>query len=121
MLNFLGTLRHVRDYSHQAKLFVEHFVRIEHGALHIIIGVLAWLMIAIVTGRRVTSWVPWTGLLVMIVWNELVDLWVESWPEPGMQYGEGARDVVLTMFVPSLIVIAMLIRPDLFRPTKRND
>lgn len=108
-------------YSHQAKLFVEQVVHIEHGSLHILIGVLAWLAIALMTRRSISSWIPWSGLFALILWNELTDLWMEKWPDPGMQYGDGVRDVILTMFVPTLLMIAALFRPILFRPPSGTD
>lgn len=115
MLTLDAAIPRAMAFSHQAKLFIEHAANFEHGSLHIIVGVLAWLAIALVTRRPVSSWIPWLGLFALILWNELVDLWVEKWPDPGMQYGEGARDVILTMFVPTLIMIAVLLRPSLFR------
>lgn len=116
MFYFGAALQSATWHSHQAKLFIEHVARIEHGALHIIIGVMVWLTIALISRRPVSSWLPWSGLFALILWNELVDLWLEKWPEPGMQYGEGARDVILTMFVPTLIMITVLVPPTLFRP-----
>ena len=117
----LGTaISEAMAFSHQAKLFIEHAGNFEHGSLHIIVGVLAWLAIALATRRPVSSWIPWLGLFALILWNELVDLWMEKWPEPGMQYGEGMRDVILTMFVPTLIRIAVLVRPSLFRPYSKT-
>ena len=61
-------------------------------------------------------------LLAAILWNEAVDLWVERWPDPGMQYGEGAKDVLLTMALPTILIWAARWRPDLFRgaPRKRR-
>jgi hypothetical protein len=44
-----------------------------------------------------------------------VDLWLEQWPDPGQQYGEGAKDLLLTMAVPTIIMLAARSRPDLFR------
>jgi len=105
---------------HQAKLFFEHAVRIEHGTLHVVVGVLAWLAIALLSRRAVSSWAPWLGLLALNFWNEMIDLWIEKWPHPGMQYGEGAKDVILTMFVPTVIMIAVRIRPSLFRQPPRG-
>jgi hypothetical protein len=99
---------------HQGKLFVEHAVRIDHDALHVIVGVLLWLVTALIVRRPLTSWKPWLWVLAFILWNETVDLWIEHWPEPAMQYGEGARDVVLTMFLPAVIMFAARMRPDLF-------
>ncbi len=102
------------ESAHQAKLFFEHAVRIEHGTLHVVVGVLAWLAIALLLRRAVSSWLPWLGLLALNFWNEMIDLWVEQWPDPGMQYGEGAKDVILTMFVPTVMMIAVRNRPNLF-------
>src|SRR5438876_10120850 len=97
---------------HQAKLFVEHSVTIEHGTLHVIVGVLIWLALALVMRRPVTTWRPWLWLLAIILWNETVDLWTEQWPDPGQQYGEGFQDLMLTMLVPTLIMVAARLRPD---------
>ena len=33
----------------------------------------------------------------LILCNEAVDLWVERWPDPGQPYGEGVKDLLLTM------------------------
>ncbi len=100
---------------HQAKLFVEHAVTINHDTLHVIVGVLFWLALALLTRRPITSWYPWLWLFAIIFWNETVDLWTEQWPDPGHQYGEGAKDLVLTMFIPTLIMFAGRARPDLLR------
>ena len=54
-------------------------------------------------------------MLAFILWNEAADLWNEHWPDAGQQYGEGAKDIALTMFVPTLLMIAARLRPDLFR------
>jgi hypothetical protein len=99
---------------HQGKLFVEHAVSVGHDSLHVIVGVLLWLIIGIVTRRPLSSWAPWLLLLATIVWNEAVDLWIEQWPDPGQQYGESAKDVLITMLVPTVLLLAIRVRPDLF-------
>jgi hypothetical protein len=43
--------------------------------------------------------------------NEAGDLWVEQWPEPAMQYGEGLKDIVLTMFLPTVLILVARFRP----------
>ena len=105
---------------YQAKLFIEHSLAISHDSLHILVGVMLWLALALLVRRPLTSWWPWGGLFVAILWNEGVDLWVERWPDPGQQYGEGAKDLILTMFVPTLMMIAARTRPDLFRGGRRR-
>ena len=124
LVEILGALRPAFGFWHQAKLFIEHSVRIEHGTIHVVAGVLIWLALAVVFRRSVTSRLPWLGLFALILWNETVDLWVERWPDPGTQYGEGAKDILLTMLVPTIIMVAVIFRPQLFqhraskRPTK---
>jgi hypothetical protein len=44
----------------------------------------------------------------------------EQWPDPGQRYGEGAKDVLLTLFVPTVIMFAARFRPDLFRQAPRR-
>lgn len=100
---------------HQGKLFVEHGIAISHDTLHLLAGVVLWLAIALIVRRPVTSWRPWLWLLALIGWNETADLWIERWPDPGAQYGEGAKDVLLTMALPTLLLIVARLRPDLFR------
>ena len=100
---------------HQGKLFIEHAVTISHDSLHVIVGVLLWVVFGLILRRPLSSWLPWLWIFAVILWNETVDLWVEQWPDPGQQYGEGAKDIMVTMFVPTLILLAARARPDLFR------
>lgn len=105
---------------HQGKLFIEHSLAISHNSLHIFVGVLLWIAIGLLLRRPLTSWLPWLWVFGLILWNETVDLWIERWPDPGQQYGEGAKDLLLTMFVPTVIMLAARFRPDLFRGTARQ-
>jgi hypothetical protein len=99
---------------HEGKLFIEHAIVIHHDALHVIVGVLFWLVFGLVLRRPLSSWYPWLWLLALILWNETVDLWVEQWPDSGQQYGEGAKDVLLTMFLPTVLMWVVRWRPGLF-------
>ena len=100
---------------HQGKLFVEHTISIDHDALHMIVGVLAFFGFGALLRRPLSSWSPWLWVLALILWNEAVDLWVERWPDPGMQYGEGAKDVLMTMVIPTVLLVAIRFAPGLFR------
>jgi hypothetical protein len=99
---------------HGGKVFVEHAIAINHDALHVIIGVLLWVALAMVFRRPLSSRYPWLWLLVFILWNETVDLWIEQWPEPSQQYREGLKDVLLTMFLPTALMWVAKFRPKLF-------
>jgi hypothetical protein len=105
---------------HQGKLFLEHAFSIDHDALHILVGVFAWMAIALVLRRPITSWLPFLWLLALIMWNETVDLWVEQWPDAGMQYGEGAKDLLLTIMIPAVLMISARVRPSLFLGPRRG-
>ena len=107
---------------HQGKLFIEHSLAVGHDSLHVVAGVVLLLAISFVSRRPISAWRPWLWLLALALWNETVDLWVEVWPDPGQQYGEGAKDVLLTMLLPTILLFAARYRPDLFRraPRKRR-
>ena len=108
------TVTSVMSSWHQGKLFIEHAVMISHDSLHVIVGVFLWLVLGLLLRRPLSAWFPWLWLLAFILWNETVDLWVEQWPDPGQQYGEGAKDVLLTMFLPTMLMFAVRLRPELF-------
>jgi len=105
---------------HQGKLFIEHSLSISHDSIHIIVGMLLWLAFGLLLRRPLTSWRPWFCLFAVILWNETVDLWIERWPDPGQQYGEGAKDLILTMLVPTILIAAARLRPDLFMASPRK-
>lgn len=108
------TITSVMSSWHQGKLFIEHAVMVSHDSLHVIVGVFLWLVLGLLLRRPLSSWFPWMWLLAFILWNETVDLWIEQWPDPGQQYGEGAKDVLLTMFLPTMLMFAVRLRPELF-------
>ena len=99
---------------HEVKMFIEHASIITSDALHVVIGVGLWVLAAVVLRRRLTDWLPWLVVLAAAVFNETVDLWVEQWPDAAMQYGESAKDILLTMLLPSLLMAAAREQPQLF-------
>lgn len=103
----------------QGKLFLERAFAVSNDGLHVIIGVLAWVVLALLVRRPLGSWRPWFALVLVLLWNELVDLTTEQWPNPGEQYGEAAKDLLLTLFVPTVLLFAVRYRPDLFRSRRR--
>lgn len=107
---------------YEAKMFIEHASVVSSDALHLLVGTLVWLLVALVLRKPITRWRPWLVLLGLIAFNEAVDLWIERWPDPAMQYGETAKDVVLTMVLPTVLMFAARVRPGLFRapPPRRK-
>src|SRR3954452_8472778 len=105
---------------YQAKMFIEHAIFFSSDALHVLVGMAAWVVIALVWRRPLSEWRPWLAVLVLLLLNETVDLWGERWPDPGMQYGESAKDLLLTMILPTLFMVLVRSTPRLFSRTGRG-
>jgi hypothetical protein len=111
-MNYLRTI----DW-YQLKLFAEHSTGVSMDALHVVAGVILQLLVAALFKRSLASWLPLLAVLALEIVNEANDFRVEIWPDPGMQFGEAAKDVVLTMFVPVLLFLLARFRPKLLAQT----
>ena len=98
---------------YEVKLFVEHASGISMDALHILVGFIAFLLSAGLLRRSIASPLPWLAVLIVELINEAYDLRVEQWPSLGSQLGEGVKDVILTMALPTLIAAVVRWRPGL--------
>lgn len=98
----------------ETKLFVEHSSAFSSDSLHVIAGVLVLLVAALLLRTSVSSWRPWLVVLALVLTNEFADLWLQQWPHPGMQYGESAKDLLLTMFLPTILLLAARRAPRLW-------
>lgn len=99
---------------YEAKMFIEHASAVSSDALHVLLGVLVWLLVALLLRKPASAPAPITVLLGLIAFNELVDLWIEQWPDKAMQYGESAKDLVLTMALPTVLMFLAAHAPRLF-------
>ena len=98
----------------QFKLFTSHASGVSHDAMHVIGGVLAQIAVAAVFRSSLARIWPWTAVLLVELLNEWNDLHVERWPDPGQQWGEGAKDLALTMILPTLLLVLARWKPKLF-------
>ncbi|HUE78769.1 MAG TPA: hypothetical protein VMN38_03980 [Sphingomicrobium sp.] len=98
---------------YQLKLFAQHSTGISMDALHVILGVVLQLLIAVVFKSSVARAMPLLVVFALALLNEAGDFWFEIWPDPGMQLGEATKDLVLTMFLPTLIFLVARRRPKL--------
>ena len=96
---------------YQIKLLIEHASGVTMDALHVILGVILQMAFARLTRVPLSSWRPWLFVFALLLINEASDLWVEQWPVPAMQYGEGLKDIVLTMLLPTLLLVSARPRP----------
>lgn len=90
---------------YQFKLFIAHASGISMDAWHILVGVVAFLAVARLLDSSVSRPLPWLLLLAAELVNEAYDIHIERWPDLASQLGEGAKDVILTMALPTLIAI----------------
>ena len=104
---------------YQLKLFIAHASGISMDAWHILVGVSAFLLIARLLDSNVGRLLPWLLLLTAELINEAYDIHIERWPDLGSQLGEGAKDIMLTMALPTLIALVARWRPRLL--TGRDD
>jgi len=71
------------------------------------------LLAALILGCSLADARPWLVVLGLELANEFYDLWVERWPSLSMQLGEGLRDVLGTMLLPTLLLLVARHRPRL--------
>lgn len=102
------------------KTFVEYTTNVSHDVLHFLTGLGAWLLIAILTRRPISSVLPLAITLALAVINEAADLWFDIWPERARQVGELAKDLITTLAVPSLLFVLARLHPALFDVRSRD-
>lgn len=74
-----------------------------NATLHLIAGMVIFgaVLLAI---KRPWRWpAAWATTLAVVLWNELVDISTERWPNFGGQLTEGAFDLVVTIAIPTLL------------------
>ena len=99
----------------ETKRFFEHSIAFSRDALHVIAGVVFLLVAAALVRKPVSNIWPWLIVLALAIVNEFLDLWIQRWPNPGIQYGESAKDLILTMALPTLLMLSARLAPGLYR------
>jgi hypothetical protein len=97
------------------KMLLERSLAFDSDALHVASGVVVQLLTAALLRSSVGRIGPWLAVLALELANEAVDLWVEVWPDPAMQWGEGLKDVLLTLALPTLLLVVSRKWPDLLK------
>lgn len=98
---------------YEFKELVRHGLGWPMDTLHVMGGVLLQLALAALLRTSLASKWPWLIVLGLEVANEAYDLWFERWPSLGMQMGEGLRDVIGTMLLPTVLLWTARARPRL--------
>lgn len=95
------------------KTFLEYSTGFTMDAIHVLVGVCLLLFFAAILRRGVRHPLPWLLVLAMELANEWNDLHVETWPDRPRQLGEGFKDILLTMALPTLLLLVARYWPSL--------
>ena len=98
----------------EMKMLLERSIAFSPDVLHVLAGAALAIVAALVLRSPLSSWRPWTVTLLAAVANEAMDFAIERWPSIGMQAGESVRDLLLTLSVPTLLLVGVRTMPHLF-------
>ena len=101
------------QWWYATKIVAEHAFAFSNDALHVLVGVGLQLILARLMTVSVGQALPWLGVLALELLNEWSDLSFEIWSDHAMQWGESAKDVLLTMALPSILLTVSRRWPDL--------
>lgn len=86
---------------------------IQDQSIHILAGAFLQLAFAALLRRSIRSFLPLAAVLGLELANEWADLQFSTWPGRDAPYGEGAVDLVLTMALPTVLMILSRFHPRL--------
>ena len=100
----LETLGASPTFWSEAKNLIEHSFGLSRDGMHIIAGPCVQLIVAASLRTSLRHKWPWVVVLIFATANEWHDLQVERWPSFGTQLGEGLKDVLLTILLPTILL-----------------
>ena len=105
-----------------AKMFLERSLAFHNDALHVMAGLGLALVFAALLRRSLADWLPWLIVLALELANEVNDYFFEIWAnEVPQQLGEIAKDIALTMALPTLVMIVARRWPHLLTGRRARD
>ncbi|HEX4848243.1 MAG TPA: hypothetical protein VFV30_08865 [Novosphingobium sp.] len=93
---------------------LERALGVSSDALHVIVGVTLQLALVALLRTTLARIAPWALVLALTLLNEWNDFRVERWGDTALQWGEAAKDVGLTMLLPTVLLLLARWRPGLF-------
>jgi hypothetical protein len=102
---------------HEIKQWLSGTSGLDMDSLHVHIGVLAQVAVAVVLRRRLSSVWPWLAVAAAVLANEVYDFQYEEWPTRRDQLLESVKDGWNTMLLPTVILLLARFAPGLFAPS----
>ena len=96
------------SFFQSLKMDIVGLTGLSKDALHVYLGLVAWLLAAALLRRSITTLRPWLAVLVVAIGIECFDAF-DDWVDLGhWRYRASLHDIVNTMFWPT--VLALLAR-----------
>lgn len=90
-------------FWYQVKELIRQATGWPMDTLHVMAGVMLQLLAAALMRCSLSDRRPLMAVLLLELLNELYDLWVERWPSLSMQLGEGLKDLIGTLLLPTIL------------------
>ena len=87
------------------KTALSAWLNVQDDGLHVLVGVLLLLALALVTGRRLDDGRLWLVVLAVECLNEAIDLGTPNFPEANR--AASIHDLILTMLLPTAILLLL--------------
>ena len=100
------------------KTLITEETGLSRDALHLVAGLVTYVILTAILPRRVSPAVPWFIILVAGLANEWADYLYETWPG---QWRESLKDMVTTLALPSLLILVGRLAPHLLVRPSRPD
>lgn len=99
---------------HDYKQWLSAASGLDMDSLHVHIGVLAQVAVAVLLRRRLSSLWPWLAVAAAVLANEVYDFHYDVWPTREEQFLESVKDVWNTMLLPTVLMLLARLAPGLF-------
>jgi hypothetical protein len=113
-----GALWWARQEWAAIKMSIEHSISFSPKALHPIVGVVLQLACAAVFRTSIAKPAPWLVVLALELANEWTDLTVDVWPNRSDQIAGSVQDLLLTMILPTVLLLAARFYPSVLRNSR---
>ena len=113
--DFLHWIKALNADWAQVKTLVEHYAGHDDDWVHVLVGPIIQLLVTLLPRQNLQRIGPWLTVLALELLNEWHDLTWEVWPTRQMQYGESLKDILLTMAIPTALLLLSRSFPHWFR------